>query len=209
MNLCRQAHPRHRRPDARADRPGARHRQPLVGTQGFAIAAAAAEAGARVTLVAGPVSRSTRRRRRADRCRDRRADGGGGRGGAALRLPRSWSPPSPTGGSSRRRPSSRKPTARRSWSSSPTPTSLRELAPATVRPRLLVGFAAETDDVARQRVGQAHRQGRRLDRRQRRVRRRHGRLAQPGAAGDRRGRRRTGPRRARKRSRAHLVEPDR
>ena len=59
VSARRQAHPGHRRPDPRADRPGARDRQPLVGRQGFAIAAAAADAGARVTLVAGPVSLDT------------------------------------------------------------------------------------------------------------------------------------------------------
>ena len=53
----RQARAGHQRADARADRPGALHRQPLVsGRQGHAIAAALAALGARVTLVSGPVS---------------------------------------------------------------------------------------------------------------------------------------------------------
>ena len=46
---------------------------------------------------------------------------------------------------------------------------LAELGASPERPRLLVGFAAETDDVVANADRQAHRQGRRLDRRQRRV----------------------------------------
>ncbi|MCK7475217.1 MAG: hypothetical protein MZV49_20845 [Rhodopseudomonas palustris] len=42
-------------PTARADRPGALHRQSLQRQAGFAIAAAAQAAGAAVTLIAGPV----------------------------------------------------------------------------------------------------------------------------------------------------------
>ena len=56
-----QAHAHHRRPDLRADRPGARHHQLSSGKMGFAIARAAAEAGAEVTLVAGPVHLPTPR----------------------------------------------------------------------------------------------------------------------------------------------------
>ena len=55
------------------------------GRQGFAIAAAAAEAGARVTLVAGPVALETPRGRRPHRRRDRRADGGCRHGGTSRR----------------------------------------------------------------------------------------------------------------------------
>ena len=71
------------------------------GRQGFAIAAAAAEAGARVTLVAGPVALPTP------------PESSGSMSKPPSRWPRrcsqpcpptqrSWSPPSPTGGSSRR-----------------------------------------------------------------------------------------------------------
>jgi phosphopantothenoylcysteine decarboxylase/phosphopantothenate--cysteine ligase len=51
--------PDHRRPHPRADRPGALHRQPVERKAGLAIAGAAAAAGARVTLVSGPVTLST------------------------------------------------------------------------------------------------------------------------------------------------------
>ena len=71
------------------------------GKQGFAIAGALAELGARVTLVAGPVSLDTPAGRRRGSTSRPRADG---RRGGAPRCPptrRCWSPRSPTGGSSR------------------------------------------------------------------------------------------------------------
>ena len=68
-----------------------------------------------------------------------------------------------------------------------------------------VGFAAETDGSSPM-PSPSGRQGRRLDRRQRRLGRRDGRAAQPGPSGDRRRGRGLAGRRARKRSRASLVE---
>ena len=56
----RQAHPRHRRPDPRADRPRARDRQSVVRPSGLRDRSGRRRAaGARVTLVAGPVSLKT------------------------------------------------------------------------------------------------------------------------------------------------------
>jgi phosphopantothenoylcysteine decarboxylase/phosphopantothenate--cysteine ligase len=57
-----------RRPHLRGHRPGARHHQPSSGKMGFAIARAAREAGAEVTLVAGPVHLPTPRGVRASMC---------------------------------------------------------------------------------------------------------------------------------------------
>ena len=64
----------HRRADARADRPGALHRQPLVREAGLRDRRRRRRAlGARVTLVAGPVALADPARGRPDRRRDRRA----------------------------------------------------------------------------------------------------------------------------------------
>ena len=75
---------RHLRADARADRSGALYRNRSSGKQGHAIAAAAAAAGADVTLVSGPVAWPIRRALR--RCMSKpRRKCGGGRGGTAGR----------------------------------------------------------------------------------------------------------------------------
>ena len=71
----RQAHPRHRRPDARADRPGAGDRQPLVRPAGVCDCRRgrrgwrAGDAGRRAGRARNAAGRRPRRRR------DRRADG--------------------------------------------------------------------------------------------------------------------------------------
>ena len=171
----RQAHPRHRRPDARADRPGPGDRQPLVGAAGLRHCRRGGRS--RRAGDAGRRARSRWKRRRA-------STGSTSRPPSRWRtpssrrcppMPPSSSRPSPTGGSSPRRPSSRRATARRSSSSLPTRDILAELGASEQRPRLLVGFAAETERRGRAGGRQAAGQARRLDRRQRRFRRRHGR----------------------------------
>ena len=73
--LAGQARPRHRRADARADRPGALHRQPLVGQAGLRDrrrarrARRAGDAGRRPGRARHPAGR------RPHRCRDRARDG--------------------------------------------------------------------------------------------------------------------------------------
>ena len=61
-------------------------------------------------------------------------------------------------------------------------------AHATRRPRLVVGFAAETERVVEHATRQARAQGLRLDRGERRLRRRDGRRGERRAPGHRRGR---------------------
>ena len=156
------------------------------GRQGFAIAAAAADAGARVTLIAGPVALDTPGgvdridvetagqmadavidvtsggRRRPRRCGRRLA----GRASPA-KLKKSDGPPK--------------------LEFVPTRDILAELGARPDRPRLIIGFAAETERVVETRGRQARGEEGRLDRRQRRLRRRDGRNPQPRASGHRRG----------------------
>ena len=85
VTLRRQAHPRHRRADPRADRSGAGDRQPLVGPAGIRD-----RRGGRGSRRAGDAGRRPGRagnaaRRRRDRRRDRRANGRGGVRRAARR----------------------------------------------------------------------------------------------------------------------------
>ena len=90
------------------------------GRQGFAIAKAAAEAGARVTLIAGPVSLDTPRG--IDRVDVESAVEMQVRSRPLFPpTPRSWLPLWLTGGSIRHRPNSRKAPARPSFTSGPTP----------------------------------------------------------------------------------------
>ena len=94
------------------------------------------------------------------------------------------SPRSPTG-APQMRPARRsrrwRAKARRRCAWSRTPTSLPASAITSQRPCLVVGFAAETQNLVEQRRGQAEEEGRRLHRRQRRLRRerRHGRRQEP------------------------------
>jgi phosphopantothenoylcysteine decarboxylase/phosphopantothenate--cysteine ligase len=116
------------------------------GRQGFAIAAAAAAAGARVTLIAGPVALPTpggvaridveTAREMADAVEQALPCD------AAILVAAvaDWR-------SSQARPSLRKPPARPSFASPPNPDILATLGTHPDRPRLLVGFAAETQDV--------------------------------------------------------------
>ena len=145
------------------------------GKQGFAIAAAAAAGRRAGHADRRPVSPANARRRRPDRCRDRAANGRRGRSSAARRRRDPGRRRRRLEGRGRRRPSSRNPTARRSSASRPTPTSSRRLATHPDRPRLLIGFAAETHDVVANAKAKLASQEGRLDRRQRRFRRRHGR----------------------------------
>ena len=84
-SALRQARAGHVGPDARADRSGALHRQPLLRQAGPCDRGAAAAAGADgdAGLRAGRAARSARRDR--GEGRDRAADAGGGRKGAAGR----------------------------------------------------------------------------------------------------------------------------
>ena len=163
------------------------------GKQGHAIAAAAAAAGADVVLVCGPVDlpdppgvtvvqvetarkcwrRSRRRCRPTSRC-----------------LP----PPSPTGAPQRRANSKIK----KQQGRPPTlelvenPDILSTIAHRkSGRPRLVIGFAAETDHVDRQCQGEACEERLRLDPRQRRLagNRHHGRRQQHDSLDHRRRRR--------------------
>ena len=68
----------------------------------------------------------------------------------------------------------------------PTRDILAEVASHEQRPRLVVGFAAETDRVVENAIAKQIGKRRRLDRRQRRFRRRDGRPSQPRPSGDRR-----------------------
>ena len=119
------------------------------GKQGHAIAAAAAAAGAEVVLVSrsGQYSRSARRQGRQGR--DRARDAARGRSGAAGRL---------RGLRGRGRGLARRGTRpqkikkarvrHRSWRWSKIPTSSRPSRTArSKRPRLVIGFAAETENV--------------------------------------------------------------
>ena len=151
------------------------------GRQGHAIAAALAALGARVTLVSGPVRRRRSARRDGASRGDRGADAGGLPGGAAGRrrgvrrrgggLARGATPRS---GKIKKQPGGAPP----SLELVPNPDILATIAAAGPRrPRLVVGFAAETDDLMANAQSKRDAQERRLDRRQRRVagNRHHGR----------------------------------
>ena len=92
-----QAYPRHRRPDARADRPGALSRQPLVGKAGLRHcrrrrrARGARDAGRRPGRAGHAAGRRSGRRR------DRRANGRRPCRPPSPPMPRSWSRRSRTG----------------------------------------------------------------------------------------------------------------
>ena len=136
------------------------------GKQGYAIARAAADAGAQVTLVS----------RAGERCPIRPASTSCASKAHATCWPRSrrrcrrtsrFSPPrSPTGASpakaTRRSRKARRPSRR--WRSSKTRTFSSTIAHrAKAGPKLVIGFAAETENVIEQRAGQARPQGLRLD----------------------------------------------
>jgi phosphopantothenoylcysteine decarboxylase/phosphopantothenate--cysteine ligase len=116
------------------------------GRQGFAIAAAAAEAGARVTLIAGPVALETPAG--VDRIdvetAEQMAD-------TVMRaLPCDAAVMVAAVADWRVEPSTqklKKTEGRLSLNFTPTRDILAELGASANRPRLLVGFAAETDDV--------------------------------------------------------------
>ena len=116
------------------------------GRQGFAIAAAAAEAGARVTLIAGPVALETPAG--VERIDVETAEQ---RAGAVIgALPCDAAILVAAVADWRVEPSTRKlkkTQGRLSLNFTPTRDILAELAGHPQRPRLLVGFAAETDDV--------------------------------------------------------------
>jgi phosphopantothenoylcysteine decarboxylase/phosphopantothenate--cysteine ligase len=116
------------------------------GRQGFAIAAAAAEAGARVTLVAGPVALETPAGvTRID------VETAEQMAGAVMNaLPCDVAVMVAAVADWRVEPSDRKlkkTHGRLSLNFTPTRDILAELGASAKRPRLLIGFAAETDDV--------------------------------------------------------------
>ena len=130
------------------------------GRQGFAIAAAAAETGARVTLVAGPVALATPAG--VDRIDVETA---GQMADAVMgALPCDAAILVAAVADWRVEPSTRKlkkTQGRLSLNFTPTRDILAELGSSISRPRLLVGFAAETDDVVAN--AQAKRTAKRAD----------------------------------------------
>jgi hypothetical protein len=143
--LSGKPHPRHRRPDPRADRPRPGHRQPLVRPPGLRHR----RRRRRARRPRDPHRRPGRpphpARRRPHRRRDRRPDARRGRGAlpcdAAILVAAvaDWKVEAS-------RPSSRRTPARPSCAS-PQPRHPRDARHPSARPRLLVGFAAETDDL--------------------------------------------------------------
>jgi phosphopantothenoylcysteine decarboxylase/phosphopantothenate--cysteine ligase len=123
------------------------------GLQGFAIAAAAARAGARVTLVAGPVSLPTPGGvaridvETARQMRDAVIDALPADVAILVAAVADWRIANPA--SAKMKKSGGPP----SLEFTPNPDILAELAAHPERPRLLVGFAAETDDVVANATG--------------------------------------------------------
>ena len=165
------------------------------GKMGFALAAEAARRGAEVVLVAGPSAlptpagvrrvdvetraRDARRRPRRARRGERGRDGGGGRG---LPARRAGQREDQEGGSRRGRgPRAR---ARRE------PGHPRRDQPASAGARIVVGFAAESDDVIASRAAQARAEGLRSARGERRLAERRRLRVGPERGGARRARRR-------------------
>ncbi|MEZ5695645.1 MAG: phosphopantothenoylcysteine decarboxylase, partial [Sphingomonadaceae bacterium] len=138
------------------------------GKQGFAIAAAAAALGARVTLVAGPVHLRTPHG--VDRVDVESADEMAAAVKQALPADAAvmvaavadWRTRDYTGEKMKKRGS-----APPALILTENPDILATVASSPKRPRLLVGFAAETNDVLENAKIQAQAQGCRLDRRQR------------------------------------------
>ena len=130
------------------------------GRQGFAIAAAAAEAGARVTLIAGPVALDTPAgvTRINVETAEQMAD-------AVMRaLPCDAAIMVAAVADWRVEPSDqklKKTAGRLSLNFTPTRDILAELGASPNRPQLLIGFAAETDDVVKNAI--AKRTGKRAD----------------------------------------------
>ena len=149
--LARRARPGHQRPDRRGDRSGALHRQPLLGQAGPRHRRRAGAAGAEVTLVSGPVlepdpagvrdgARGVGRARCCAACQ------------AALPVDvavcaaavADWRVAEPAEQKLKKRPGAR----RRPWRWPRTPTSWNALPrPGLARPALVIGFAAETEDL--------------------------------------------------------------
>jgi phosphopantothenoylcysteine synthetase/decarboxylase len=128
------------------------------GRQGFAIAAAAAEAGARVTLVAGPVALDTPAGvtrvdvETAEQMAEALFAALPADAAILVAAVADWKvEPSPT--------KLKKGSGPPQLKFMPTRDILAELAASDRRPRLLVGFAAETDDVVEQAVSKRQRKG--------------------------------------------------
>ena len=143
------------------------------GKQGHAIAAAAAAAGAEVTLVTGPVDAARPAGRRDHACRDRTRD-------ARRRSKRPCPPMSPimaaavadwrVAGESRGKIKKDGSGRCRRFSLVENPDILATIGRHhTLRPALVVGFAAETANLLANAEAKLLAQGRRLDPRQRRL----------------------------------------
>jgi phosphopantothenoylcysteine decarboxylase / phosphopantothenate---cysteine ligase len=117
------------------------------GKQGYAIAAAAARAGARVTLVSGPVALSTPAGvtridvETAQQMRDAVMEALPADAAIMVAAVADWRVANPAGAKMKKEGGPPKLEFERN------PDILAELGASTDRPRLLVGFAAETDDV--------------------------------------------------------------
>ena len=128
------------------------------GRQGFAIAAAAAQAGARVTLVAGPVALDTPAGvmrvdvETAEQMAEALFAALPADAAILVAAVADWRvEPSPT--------KLKKGSGPPQLKFVPTRDILAEVAASDRRPRLLVGFAAETDDVVEQAVAKRQRKG--------------------------------------------------
>ena len=146
------ARPRHLRPDPRADRPGALHRQPLVRPPGHAHRRGARRARRAGHLRHRPGRGAAAARRRGRRGRDRARDARRVSRRRCRPTSRSSPPRSPTGAwpppAARKIKKDGRRAAADARRSPRTPTSCARVAGRGAgRPRLVVGFAAETDDV--------------------------------------------------------------
>ena len=163
---------RHLRPDPRADRPGALHRQPLLRPPGQRHRRGARPPRRPRHLRHRPGRGAAPGGRHRRRGRDRRARCSPPSRRRSPPTSPSSPPPSPTGASPsasgskvKKDPSGRPP----ALALAENPDILRTVAARADRPRLVVGFAAETDDVVANATAKRAAQGRRLDRRQRRL----------------------------------------
>ena len=136
------------------------------GKQGFAIAEALAALGARVTLVAGPVSLQTPAGVTAPRRRDRARDGAGGARRPSRRRRRAGRGGRRLAGRAARPRSSRRRPGRRRSTGSARPTSSPGSPRSRTGPRLHRRLRGRDRECRRGGRRQAGAQGRRLDRRQ-------------------------------------------
>ena len=171
--LAGKQRPRDLRADPRADRPGALPRQPLLRPPGPRDCQGAADAGAAVTLVSGPVAMPDPAGVSTVHVETRARDAASRRGGAAGGHRRLRRRRRGLAAGRARRPKRLKKSGngRRRCRSSRTRTSSPPSRTGQDRPRLVVGFAAETEQVIENARSKLAQQGLRLDRGERRRRR--------------------------------------